>query len=463
LEFLAGPGIFNGAKMRAADIITAKRDGRELSREEIEFFIGGFTRGEIPDYQAAAWAMAVFFRGMGPAETAALTVSMLNSGGRMDLSGIGGPFVDKHSTGGVGDKTSLILAPLAASLGLRDPMMSGRALGHTGGTLDKLESIPGYRTSLSPAEFREILARDGFAMTGQTKDTVPADRLLYALRDVTGTVESIPLITASILSKKKAEGAEALVLDVKYGSGAFMKDPAEGERLARSLADTGAALGIKITALLTSMDQPLGRMVGNFLEVEECYACMDPARYSGGASEEDPAGGLSGDLMELTLELGARMLMLGDRAADSAGGRRLCREALGSGEVRARFLRNIKSQGGDPEGFLAMLGNYRSPHRAEIRSPRGGYISRIDAWKVGRAAVGLGVGRNRSDEAVSPAAGIEFHRKAGALRAGDPVMTVWGKDQESLRAALPGLEEAVEYSETPPPPVKLILKEIGQN
>jgi pyrimidine-nucleoside phosphorylase len=447
--------------MRAVDIITAKRDGRELSPEEISFFIRGFTLGEIPDYQVSAWAMAVFFRGMSPAETAALTLSMLNSGGRMDLSGIPGPLVDKHSTGGVGDKTSLILAPLAASLGLRDPMMSGRALGHTGGTLDKLDSIPGYRSSLSPGEFREILARDGFAMTGQTKDTVPADRLLYALRDVTGTVESIPLITASILSKKKAEGAEALVLDVKYGSGAFMKDPAEGERLARSLVDTGAALGLKIIALLTCMDRPLGRMVGNFLEVEECYACMDPALYTDSGFRGMPGG--SEDLLELTLELGARMLVLGAKAAGSAEGRRLCLEALQSGQPRKLFLRNIRSQGGDPERFLGMLGNYRSPYQAEILAARGGYISRIDAWKLGHAAVGLGVGRNRSDETVSPTAGVEFHRKEGEVKKGDLIMTVWGKDQESLKAAIPGLTEAVEYSAAPPPPVKLILKEIGQD
>ncbi|MDR3174748.1 MAG: thymidine phosphorylase [Treponema sp.] len=446
--------------MRAVDIITAKRDGGELSREEISFFIKGFCSGKIPDYQVSAWAMAVFFRGMSAAETAALTVSMLDSGDRMNLSGIPGPLVDKHSTGGVGDKTSLILAPLAASLGLWDPMMSGRALGHTGGTLDKLDSIPGYRSSLGPEEFREILARDGFAMTGQTKDTVPADRLLYALRDVTGTVESIPLITASILSKKKAEGAEALVLDVKYGAGAFMKDPAEGERLARSLVDTGAALGLKISALLTCMDQPLGRMVGNFLEVEECYACMDPAVYAV-PGREAPAG--SEDLMEVTLELGARMLVLGAKAADSAEGRRLCLEGLKSGRPRKLFLQNIGSQGGDSERFLSMLGNYRSPYHAEITAADDGYISRIDAWKVGRAAVDLGVGRNRSDETVSPSAGIEFHRKKGEVKKGDLIMTVWGRDRGGLKAALPGLAKAVEYSETPPPPVKLILKEIRQD
>jgi pyrimidine-nucleoside phosphorylase len=449
----------------------AKRDGRELSREELGFLITGFVAGTIPDYQVSAWAMAVFFQGMGPGETAILTELMLDSGGRMDLAGIPGPLVDKHSTGGVGDKTSLILAPLAASLGLRDPMMSGRALGHTGGTLDKLESIPGYRTGLSPAEFREILARDGFAMTGQTRDTVPADRLLYALRDVSATVESIPLITASILSKKKAEGAEALVLDVKYGAGAFMRDPAEAEKLARSLVDTGAALGIRIIALLTNMDQPLGSMVGNFLEVEECYACLDPALYTaaippkGAAPHPDrtspPGPALSADLMELTLELGARMLMLGAKAGNPEDGRRLCLEALAGGKPRELFLKNIESQGGDRKRFLEMLGNYRSPHRAEIPARQDGYISRIDARKVGQAGIGLGVGRNRGEDPVSPDVGLRFHKKAGSpVRKGDPLMTVWGKDPESLAAAIPALEGAVEYTAAPPLPEKIVMKEI---
>ncbi|MDR2376908.1 MAG: thymidine phosphorylase [Treponema sp.] len=438
--------------MRAVDIIMAKREGRELSREELGFLINGFVAGTIPDYQVSAWAMAVFFRGMSPEETATLTELMLSSGGRMDLSGIPGPLVDKHSTGGVGDKTSLILAPLVASLGLRDPMMSGRALGHTGGTLDKLESIPGYRTGLSPAEFREILARDGFAMTGQTRDTVPADRLLYALRDVSATVESIPLITASILSKKKAEGAEALVLDVKYGSGAFMKDPAEAERLARSLVDTGAALGLRIIALLTNMDQPLGSMVGNFLEVEECYTCLDPALYDAARSA---------DLMELTLELGARMLMLGGKAGNPEEGRRFCLEALAGGKPRELFLRNIESQGGDQKRFLAMLGTYRSPHRAEIPAREDGYISRIDARKIGQAGIGLGVGRNRSEDPVSPDVGLQLHKKAGALvQKGDPLMTAWGKDRESLKAAIPILEGAFEYAAAAPSPEKLVMKEI---
>ncbi|WP_010253073.1 thymidine phosphorylase [Treponema primitia] len=433
--------------MRAVDIIMNKRAGKELSREEIGFLIGGYVAGEIPDYQVSAWAMAVFFRGMSPAETAALTELMLKSGTTMDLSGISGPFVDKHSTGGVGDKTSLILAPIVAALGIKDPMMSGRALGHTGGTLDKLDAIPGYRTSLDIAEFRRILAKDGFAMTGQTKDIVPADRLLYALRDVTGTVESIPLITASILSKKVAEGADALVFDVKFGSGAFMKDAADGEKLARSLVDTGTAMGKRIIALLTDMNEPLGNMMGNFLEVEESLDCLE--------------GNGAVDLMEVTLELAARMVVLGGKAKDAAEGRRLCEDALASGKPRDLFLANIASQGGDVKKFLDLRGTYRSPVSAEIRAEKSGFLSRIDAWKVGHAGVDLGVGRNRTEDAVSPTAGIQFHRKGGSpVAAGDLIMTVWAKDEAGLAAALPQLREAVEYSNQKPPAGQLILKEI---
>ena len=351
--------------MRAVDIIMDKRAGKELSREELSFLIGGYVAGEIPDYQISAWAMAVFFQGMSPEETASLTKVMLESGKTIDLSGIDGPFVDKHSTGGVGDKTSLVLAPLAAALGIRDPMMAGRALGHTGGTLDKLEAIPGYRTSLQADEFREIIKKNGYVIAGQTREIVPADRLLYALRDVTGTVESIPLITASILSKKKAEGAEALALDVKYGSGAFMKEASQGEKLARSLVDTGAALGMKIIALLTDMDQPLGNMTGNFLEIEESLDCLEG---------HGPA-----DLMEITLELGARMAVLGGKARDAAQGRFLCEETLAGGRPRELFLENVRNQGGDPAELLKMRGLYRSPVQGEIRAPRAAWISRIDA------------------------------------------------------------------------------------
>ncbi|MDR2478753.1 MAG: thymidine phosphorylase [Treponema sp.] len=434
--------------MRAVDIIMNKRAGKELSKEEIQFLVGGYVAGDIPGYQVSAWAMAVFFQGMTAAETAALTEVMLRSGAVMDLAGVPGPLVDKHSTGGVGDKTSLILAPLAASLGIRDPMMSGRALGHTGGTLDKLDSIPGYRTSLSVDEFKKIIVKDGFAMTGQTRDIVPADRLLYALRDVTGTVESIPLITASILSKKAAEGAEALVLDVKYGGGAFMKNPADAEKLARSMVDTGRAMGKKITALLTDMDEPLGNMVGNFLEVEESLDCLEGCGEAG--------------LMEVTLELAARMAVLGGKAPNAAEGKALCEKALAGGRPRELFLANIESQGGDVKQFLSMRGNYRSPFKAEIRAAQDGFIARIDAWNIGHAGIGLGVGRDRTEDPVSPTAGIQFHRKRGSsVQKGDLVMSVWGKDQASVDAALPQLSGAVEYSQTPPEHRTLILKEIG--
>jgi len=434
--------------MRAVDIIMKKRSGKELSREEIEFLIGGYVAGTIPDYQVSAWAMAVYFQGMTPAETGVLTEVMLKSGKVIDLSGIAGPFIDKHSTGGVGDKTSLILAPLVASLGIRDPMMSGRALGHTGGTLDKLESIPGYRTNLTVEEFRSIISKDGFAMTGQTREIVPADRLLYALRDVTATVESIPLITASILSKKVAEGAEGLVFDVKFGSGAFMKDPVDGEKLARSLVNTGAAMGKKIIALLTDMNEPLGNMMGNFLEVEESLDCLE------GKGPED--------LMEVTLELAARMVVLGGKARTAAEGRKLCEEALASGKPRQLFLDNVRSQGGNPEQLLELRGKYRSEFSMEIRAPRSGFINHIDAFQIGLAGVHLGVGRNRTEDVVSPTAGIQFHKRYGdPVQSGDIVMTVWGKSAQSLVDANPLIEGALQIQDTRPALRTLILKEIA--
>ena len=433
--------------MRAVDIIMNKRNGKELSRDELEFLIRGYVEGRIPDYQVSAWAMAVYFQGMTPRETGALTEIMLHSGKTIDLSGIEGPFVDKHSTGGVGDKTSLILAPLVASLGIKDPMMSGRALGHTGGTLDKLEAIPGYRTNLSVEEFRRILATTGFAMTGQTSEIVPADRLLYALRDVTATVESIPLITASILSKKVAEGAEALVFDVKFGSGAFMKDFSQAEQLARSLVETGKAMGKPIIALLTDMNEPLGTMVGNFLEVEESLDCLE------GKGPED--------LMEVTLELAARMVLLAGKAPDASIARQLCEKALASGKPRELFLKNVEAQGGKPEELLRLRGTYRSPHWKEVRARHSGYITHIDAYDIGRAGVLLGVGRNTTTDPVSPTAGIQFHHRRGeAVQSGETVMTVWGKDPASLAEALPLLEGALHIEDAPPAPRNLVAKEI---
>jgi pyrimidine-nucleoside phosphorylase len=331
--------------MRAVDVIMKKRCGGELSREEIACIVNGHVSGDVPEYQVSAWLMAVFFKGMTPRETADLTELMLHSGRTMNLAGIRGPFVDKHSTGGVGDKVSLILAPMVAACGVKVPMMSGRALGHTGGTLDKLESIPGYRTALSEAEFREFIARDGFAMTGQTAEIVPADKKLYALRDVTATVESVPLITASILSKKVAEGAEALVFDVKSGSGAFMKTVEDAERLAESLVRTGTAMGKRIVGVITDMSEPLGRMVGNFFEVEESLDCLE--------------GGGPPDLMELSYRLGAWMLVAAGVAKNVDEGTGACQAAIASGKALELFMANVRSQGGNPERMLALRGTWR--------------------------------------------------------------------------------------------------------
>ena len=433
--------------MRAVDVILKKRAGGELDREELAALINGYVAGSIPEYQVSAWLMAVFFKGMTPAETALLTELMLNSGKRMDLSGLEGPFIDKHSTGGVGDKVSLVLAPLAAAGGVQVPMMPGRALGHTGGTLDKLESIPGYRTGLSEAEFREGIRKDGFAMTGQTAEIVPADKKLYALRDVTGTVESIPLITASILSKKVAEGADCLVFDVKSGPGAFMKTVADAERLARSLVDTGRAMGKRIIGVITDMSEPLGTSVGNFFEIEETLDCLEG---------RGPA-----DLMEVTLRLTAWMLVAGGRAKGIDEALLLCEKALAGGRPRELFLANVKTQGGDVEKMLALRGKFRSSHSFELRAPEAGFIASIDAWKIGIASVHLGVGRNTAADSVSPDVGLIFARKSGEKVAkGDLVATVFGKDQASLAAARPLVQDSLTIAKEAPPRPSLVIKEI---
>jgi pyrimidine-nucleoside phosphorylase len=432
--------------MRAVDVILKKRDGAELDRGEIALMVEGCVSGEIPDYQVSAWLMAVFFKGMTARETADLTDIMLRSGSVMDLSGIPGPFVDKHSTGGVGDKVSLILAPMVAACGVKVPMMSGRALGHTGGTLDKLESIPGYRTSLSETEFRSLIEANGYAMTGQTAATAPADKKLYALRDVTGTVESVPLITASILSKKAAEGAESLVFDVKCGPGAFMKTLERAEALAESLARTGKAMGKKIISIITDMSEPLGFKVGNFLEVEESLDCLE------GAGPKD--------LMELTYRLGAWMLVAAGKCGDIAEARRNCERAISSGEALRAFLENVRGQGGDPDRMTAMRGKARSPYVAEIKARAGGWLS-IDAYGIGMAGVTLGVGRNKTSDPVFPDVGFEFFKKSGdCVRAGEAICIAYGKDQSSLETARPIVDRAVSISPEPPVRRPLILKEI---
>jgi pyrimidine-nucleoside phosphorylase len=433
--------------MRAVDVIVRKRSGAELSREELAFMVEGYVAGSIPDYQVSSLLMAIFLRGMTPRETADLTELMLHSGDVMNLAGIPGPFVDKHSTGGVGDKVSLILAPIVAACGVKVPMMSGRALGHTGGTLDKLESIPGYKTGLSEAEFRDFISKDGFAMTGQTAKIVPADKKLYALRDVTGTVESIPLITASILSKKVAEGAESLVFDVKTGPGAFMKTLEDSEALARSLVNTGKAMGKRIVGVITDMSEPLGAMVGNFFEMEESYDCLDG---------KGPA-----DLMEVTLRLSAWMLVAGGKAATVEEGIAKCEAALATGKPKELFLANVTRQGGDVARFLELKGSYRSEHRRELSAKESGYVTGIDAYKIGLAGVTLGVGRDKTTDPVYPDVGFVFRHKVGdRVEKGEVVAEVYGKDEASLESSWALIESSLQVGPAKAPVRPLIVKEI---
>lgn len=440
--------------MRAADIIIKKRGTptpQPLTKEEIQFMVDGYVAKTIPDYQMSAFLMAIYFNGMSFEETAALTDCMLHSGEIINLHGkeslgLKGPFVDKHSTGGVGDKISIPLAPIAACLGVQIPMMSGRGLGHTGGTLDKLESIAGYKVALSPQEFEQLIAQNGYAMTGQTQKIVPADRLMYALRDVTGTVESIPLITASILSKKVAEGSDALVFDVKYGSGAFMKTPAAAENLATSLVKTAQAMGKKAVALLTDMETPLGLKTGNYLEIEESLECLQ--------------GNGPKDVMELTYALASRMALLAEKVSSIEEGLELCKQAVNSGRALEKFLKNVDDQGGDSKKLLEQQGKRRSPFHAQLNAESDGYL-KIDAYKTGIACINLGVGRNKTSDKVDADSGIILSKVQGeAVKAGQKIMDVYAKDEKSLEEGVAALKKAVSYSKTTITQNKLILKEI---
>ena len=433
--------------MRAVDIILSKRDGRTLTREEIRFFVDGVTAGTLPDYQASALLMAILLRGMTAEETAALTDAMVDSGVRVDLRDIPGVKVDKHSTGGVGDKTSLILAPLAAACGVPVPMMSGRGLGHTGGTLDKLEAIPGFRVNLSLEEMKAALARVGCAMIGQTAQIAPADKKLYALRDVTGTVESIPLISASIMSKKIAEGIDALVLDVKTGSGAFMKTETDSRRLAESLVAIGNASGVKTEAIITAMESPLGHAVGNALEVIECVEVLK--------------GRGPRDLIDVSVELTARMLVLGHVADGLPAAILKVQQAIASGAGLERFRGIIEVQGGDPR----IVDDYdRMPHVADrhvVTASRGGFVTVVNAELVGRASVALGAGRDRVDDPVDPAVGIMVVAKPGdAVREGAPVLELHYRDRARLEVAIRLTSQAITIGDEPPPPARLIVGEV---
>jgi pyrimidine-nucleoside phosphorylase len=397
---------------RAIDVIRKKRDGVELSAAEIKGMVDAYTKGEIPDYQVSAWLMAVVLKGMTRPETAALTDAMLHSGDVLDLSSLPARKVDKHSTGGVGDKTSLVLAPLAAAAGVSVPMISGRGLGHTGGTLDKLEAIPGFNVNLPVTEFRRVLGVCGCAMIGQTAEIAPADRKLYALRDVTGTVESPYLICASIMSKKLAEGIDALVLDVKTGSGAFMKTEKDAVFLAELMVETGERMGKQIVALITDMDQPLGNMIGNALEVVEAVEVL-----RGGGPE---------DLRELCVELAGWMLHLGGVAKTVAEGKQRSSQLISSGKALATFRQMVELQGGDARVIDDAGRLPQANHMMQVTSDKTGHIASIQCEQVGTACVILGGGRERKEDSVDPAVGIVLHKKVGdRVATGESIATIY--------------------------------------
>jgi pyrimidine-nucleoside phosphorylase len=437
--------------MSPADLIAEKRDGRPHAAGDLRDFVTAHARGDVPDYQMSAWLMAAFLNGLDSAETTALTEAMLHSGDVLDLAGAPGTPVDKHSTGGVGDKVSLLLAPIVAACGVPVPMISGRGLGHTGGTLDKLESIPGLRTDLSVETYKRQLVTLGIVMIGQTDEIAPADRTLYALRDVTATVESIPLIAGSIMSKKLAEGIDALVLDVKCGRGAFMKTEPDARRLAETLAEIGAEAGTPTVALLTRMDAPLGRAAGNWPEVAESVRGLQDA--------SDGAGSIA-DVMDVTLALAGEMLALGGAASDAGTGREQAAEAVRSGEAFGKLLEMVEAQGGDPSVLDAPEARTEqaAARVVEASAEAQGYAADLDALGVGRAALALGAGRRRMSDDVDPLAGVVVHRKPGEpVQPSTPLATLYATEgspradfDEAERRLLGAFSFAEEKPDVPP-------------
>ena len=433
--------------MRAVDLIRTKRDGGQLDRAAIDWFVHSVTSGELPDYQASALLMAILLRGMTADETSVLTDAMVRSGVRVEYPGLAAVPVDKHSTGGVGDKTSIVLAPLAAACGAPVPMMSGRGLGHTGGTLDKLESIPGFRTALSLDELRDAIGRIGCALIGQTSDIAPADRKLYALRDVTGTVESIPLISSSIMSKKIAEGIGGLVLDVKSGDGAFMKTHDDARRLARSLVSIGEAAGVRTEALLTSMEAPLGREVGNANEIAECIATLE------GHGPED--------IETLSIELAARMVVFAGIAPDSADAHARVQRALTSGAGLEKLKEIVANQGGDPRAIDDPSRLPSTPDRDTVAASRSGVVTALKAEAIGRAAVLLGAGRDRLDAQIDPGVGLTIAAPVGTtVTPGDAVIVIHHRGGRGLAEARRLLEAAITIGDALPSRRPLILERI---
>lgn len=430
-----------------AELIRKKRFGGEHTPEELRYLVQEYSADRLPDYQMAAWLMAVCFKGMTAQETAAFTLEMRDSGEIVDLSALG-LSVDKHSTGGIGDKTSLILAPLVAAAGVPVPMMAGRGLGHTGGTLDKLESIAGFNVRLNLQQFKSQIQAIGTAIIGQTAEVCPADRKLYALRDVTGTVDSLPLICGSIMSKKLAEGSSALVLDVKYGSGAFMKSAAQAEQLAQALKDIGTRLGKRVVALITRMDEPLGRYVGNALEVHECLEIMDGRTGPAGEGKDYQ------DTIDLTLELAAQMICLGGKAKSVAEGQRLAQQLLTNGAAKKKFLEIVKRQGGQMSPGLP-----RASHTHEVVAPTEGFIEYTDVEKIGTACILLGAGRRFQSDQLDFAAGLEVMRANGApVKPNDVLFRLHFNAQAKIEAALHELKQSFTMSQTPVTRSPLIAK-----
>jgi pyrimidine-nucleoside phosphorylase len=433
--------------MRAVDIITKKRDGGELTREELDYFVAGLTSGEIPDYQVSAWAMAVLLRGMTPRETASLTLAMAHSGEVLDLSDTVPLVVDKHSTGGVGDKVTLVVEPLVAACGVPVGKMSGRGLGFSGGTIDKLESIPGFRTALTTAEFKRQLKEIGVVITGQSAALAPADGKLYALRDVTGTVDSIPLIASSVMSKKLALGAQAVLLDVKMGSGAFMPNLAQATKLARAMVAIGQHAGRKVVAVITCMDQPLGHAVGNALELREA---LDTLR-----------GGGPRDFREHCLEMGAHLLLMAGKAKTLKGARVRLELALQDGSAFAKFKQLVAAQGGD----VHVVENPDLLPKARlvetVPAPRSGYLAEVNAREIGLAAVGLGAGRAQKSDPIDHAVGVIIRHKVGdKVKKGEPLFVLHANDQARLAAARTRILAAHKFSARPERPLPLFYRVI---
>ncbi len=453
----AGSGVTAGARgtgrgtrataFSALSLVREKRDGLEHGPEEIRALVAAFTRGEVPDYQMSAWTMAVLLRGMTPRETVALTLAMRDSGDVFRRGSFGGPAVDKHSTGGVGDKVSLALAPMAAAAGLRVPMVCGRGLGHTGGTTDKLEAIPGFRAALEPRAFEAQVREMGLAIIGPSAAIAPADAALYALRDVSGTVESIPLITASILSKKLAEGIDGLVLDVKVGAGAFMKTEEDARALAQSLVKVGRGAGLSVAALLTAMDAPLGLAIGNALETAEAFEVL--------------LGRGPDDVRAVTLALGAEMLHLGGLERSRIAGRKRLERTLTDGSALRTMERCVAAQGGDPRVVTEPDRLPRAPHRLEVKAKGEGVVVSADALALGLASVALGAGRARKEDSIDPTVGLVVRARPGdRVRPGTVLAEVHARSEAEARAAGASVEDAIRIGRRAPPRRPLVLGEI---